>query len=212
MKIFTCLGFAGLTLSSLSWGVFDTYQKYQMRNAKAAFIKSALEFGSGVESMEGSAEIRKHFQQKSVPTPATHTAVEQSPRTPRERSPSDIIQSDGEHQSTLDAGSHGQIAKRVAQTDSGHDENDFRAVIREAPIPQPETDSIHDEVGLNSSNQSSKDEQCKAFWKVQEAEGYLDLVMSIYPEDAAPIKIHEARMLRGWIHVYTPIFKTQCNP
>lgn len=212
MKVFSCLGFAGLTLSSLSWGVFDTYQKYQMRNAKAAFIKSALEFDSGVESMEGSAEIRKHLQQTSVPAVATHNALEQSPGTPREGSPSDIVQSDKEHPSTLDAEPHGQIAKRVAQTDSGHDESAFRAVIREAPIPQAETDSIHHEVGLNPSNQSSKGEQCKAFRKVQEAEGYLDLVMSIYPEDAAPIKIHEARMLRGWIRFYTPIFKTQCNP
>lgn len=212
MKIFTCLGFAGLTLSSISWGLFDTYQKYQMRNAKAEFIKSALKFDSGVESTEGSAEIKKHLQQTSVPTAATHTAVEQSPGIPNRGRPSDIVQSDEEDQSTLDAGSHGQMTKSVAQTDSGHDdEYGSRAVIREALIPHPKTDSIHEEIGLNSSNQTSKVGQCKAFWKVLEAEGYLDLVMSIYPDDAAPIKIHEVRMLRGWIRVYTPIFKTQTN-
>lgn len=36
MKILTYLGFAGLTLSSLSWGLLDTFQKHQMRNARAA--------------------------------------------------------------------------------------------------------------------------------------------------------------------------------
>lgn len=211
MKILTCLGFACLTLSPLSWGVFDTYQKYQMRNAKATFISSALKFDCGVESTEGSAEIKKHLQQTSVPAAATYTAGEQPPGTPREGWPSDIVQSDEEPQSTLDAGSHGKTTNSVTQTDSGHDENGSRAVVREAPTPQPETDSIHEEIGLNSNNQSSKDEQCKAFCKVQEAEGYLDLVMSIYPEDADPIKIHEARILRGWVRVYIPIFKTQCN-
>lgn len=212
MKIFTCLGFAGLTLSSLSWSVFDTFQKHQMRNARAAFIESALKFDSGMESTEGLAEIKRHLQQKSVPAAAARTAVKQSPGTPREGRPSDLVRSDEENQSTLDAGLHGQMIKIVPQTGPGHDENDPIAVIREAPLPQPEADSIHEDGGLNSGNQSSKDEECKGFRKVQEAEEYLDLVMSIYPEDAAPIRTHETRLLRGWIYVYTPIFKTQCNP
>lgn len=212
MKTFTCLGFAGLSLSSLSWGLFDTYQKYQMRNAKAVFIESAMKFDSSVDTTKGTTDIKKRLQQMSVPAAATHTAVEQSPGTTAQGRPSDIVQTDEEHQSTLDAGLHGQVIKRVAQTDSGHDENGSRAGIRETPIPQPEIEYIHEEIGISSSNRTSKDEQYNAFWKVQEAEGYLDLVMSIYPEDATPIKIHEVRMLRGWIRVYTPIFKSQTNP
>lgn len=115
-----------MTLSSLSWSVFDTYQKYQMRNAKAAFIKSALKIDSGMESTEGIAEIKRHLP---VPAAAAHTAVEQSPGTPREGWSSDIVRSDEENQFTLDAGLHGQLIKGVAQTGPSHDENDLRAVI-----------------------------------------------------------------------------------
>lgn len=96
------------------------------------------------------------------------------------------------------------MIKSVPQTGPGHDLNDPIAVIREAPIPQPEADSIHQDGGLNSGNQSSKDEECKGFCKVQEVEEYLDLVMSTYPEDAAPIRTHETRLLRGWICVLYP--------
>lgn len=67
IKIFTCLGFAGLKLSSLSWSVFDTYQKYQMRDAGAAFTKSALKFDSGMESTEGLAEIKRHLSRYQCP-------------------------------------------------------------------------------------------------------------------------------------------------
>lgn len=94
MKIFTCLGFAGLTLSSLSWGVFDTFQKHQMRNARAAFIKSALKFDLRMESTEGLAEIKRHSQQTSVPAAAARTAVEESLGTPREGWLSDLVRSD----------------------------------------------------------------------------------------------------------------------
>lgn len=104
------------------------------------------------------------------------------------------------------------MIKSFPQTGPGHDQNDPIAVIREAHIHNPLADSVHEDGGLNTGNKSSKDEEFKGFWKVQEAEAYLDLIMSIYPEDAVPFRTNEDRLLRGWICVYTPIFKTQSNP
>lgn len=93
----------------------------------------------------------------SLPAASTPTAVEQSPRTPRERWPRNAVQSYEEQLSRFDAG---QVTKSVAQTDSGYDKNNSRAVII---IPQSETDSIQEANGLTSSKQNSKNEECKAF-------------------------------------------------
>lgn len=138
----------------------------------------------------------------SFPAASIPTAVEQWARTPRERWPRNAIQSYEEQLSRFDAELRGQVTKSVAQTDSGYDKNNSRAVII---IPQSETDSIQEANGLTSSKQNSKNEECKAFWKVQEAERYLDLVMSIYPENAAPIRTNESGRLGCWT------LKALCN-
>lgn len=163
IKIFTCLRFTSLTLSSLLWSVFDTYQKYQMRNAKAAFIKSALKINLGMELTKEIAKIKRYMPVLAV---IAHIAVQQLPRIPKKRWSSNIVWSDKENQFILDARLHGQLIKDVAQTGPSYDENNLRAVIRETSTSQPTTDSIYKESGLISGNQSSKDKQYKDFWRV----------------------------------------------
>lgn len=88
MKIFTCLRFTSLTLSSLLWSVFDTYQKYQMRNVKAAFIKSALKINLCMELTKEIAKIKRHIPVLAV---VAHTVVKQLPGIPKKRWSSNIV-------------------------------------------------------------------------------------------------------------------------
>lgn len=203
MKTLSLAGLAWITVTNTAHDAGGIVQKFRMKDARAEFVKLVSIFNQAGEliavpgeNIAGCAAA----QGPEKPVELSRMVILETLETSTEQQPEQIAQ-----------GNQGQQSKDNAKS---HQEQIISAT-QEPVLPQQQKISCQDE---SESNQKAgqgipeKEEYIK-LRKVREAEAYLDLVLSIYPKTACRTAgKYGLNLLGGWICIYVPTFKSQCDP
>lgn len=203
MKILSLAALAWITVTNTAHDAGIVVQRFRMKDARAAFIKSVSNFNQAGELTSEFAERNienASAQETEKPVESSLMAVKQTGETPPEEHTDHVGQGDEDQQSKDKAKPHKQGILDANQGD---------------PLTQGENIPTQDESEKNKkpNEEIPEKEEHKTLRKVLEAEAYLNLVLSIYPKTGSHSgRKYSSTLLGGLIQLYVPTFESQCDP